>query len=93
MRLPKFFKIPIKSNQISADFSGGHHHHQGQSTSTSQDTAIVNYLFPHTHTQANPLRIPHEHCPPVCIDGGRELDWTLLISMHGKGSIINTNII
>ena len=91
MRL-HFFLIPVKSNHISTDFGGGHHHHhQGESTSTSQDTAIVNCLIP--HTQANPLRAPHEHRPPICVYGGREVDWNLLISMHSKGSIINTNTI
>lgn len=46
----------MKSNHISSDFGGGHHHHhQGKSTSTSQDTAIINYLI--LHTQAYPLRV------------------------------------
>jgi len=37
-------------------------------------------------------------CPPWTLPSymcwwGREVDWTLLISMHGKSSIISTNVI
>jgi hypothetical protein len=44
-------KNPIKSDHIPVRFCGGHHHHQGQSKSTSQDTAIVNCLILRTQSQ------------------------------------------
>ena len=86
-----FFFISMTSNYIPAGFGGGHYHHLGQSTSTSQGTAIVKCLIP--HTLSNPLHVLHEHWPPMYVDGGREVDWALLISVQGKGNIINTNVI
>jgi len=44
------FKILIKSNYIPTRLGGDHHHHQGRSNYTNQNTSSVYRLSYHAHT-------------------------------------------